>query len=102
MIARSTPVLGVALPELQPASAALVEQQAYAEREVPLASAAAAEREEPRARAAKLTRTAADPSCPERVAWSPIGRAILTPRVGPRGDSRRSAAESGRSEQVLR
>jgi hypothetical protein len=54
-IARSTPVLGAVLPELQPASAVQVEREAYAELAAPLASAAAPVREEPRARAEELT-----------------------------------------------
>jgi hypothetical protein len=95
-IARSTPVWGAVLPELQPASAAQVERQAYAELEEPLESAAAPVWEDPRARAAELTRMAADPSCPEQAALSAIGLAKLTPRAGFPGDFRRSAAASGR------
>jgi hypothetical protein len=101
-IARSTRVSGVVLPEHQPASAAPVERQAYAELEAPLESAAAPAPKEVLARAAEPTRTVADPSCPEREAWSAIGLANPTPRPGPRGDYRHSAAASGRSERVSR
>jgi hypothetical protein len=97
-IARSTPVSGVVLPELQPASAAPVERQASAELEEPLESAAALGREAPRARAANLTQMAADPSCPEPAAWS----AILTPSLGSPGDYRQLAAASGHSERGSR
>jgi len=54
-ISRSTPVWDVVLPELQPASAAPVERQAYAELAELLESAAGPAREEPRARAEELT-----------------------------------------------
>ena len=101
-IAQPTPASGVVLPELQRASAALAEQQAYAEREAPLASAAATVREEPRARAAEVTRMAADPSCPAKAEWKAIGRANLIPGTGFLGDYRRLAAVSARSEQGLR
>jgi hypothetical protein len=101
-IAQSTLASGAAPPELQPASAAPVEQQAYVELEEPLECAAAPARAEQRVRAAELTRMAADPSCPVPAAWSEIGLANLTPRLGFPGDYRRSAAASDRSERVWR
>jgi hypothetical protein len=97
-IARSTPVWGAVLPEHQPASAAPVERQAYAELEESPESAAALGREALRARAANLTQMAADPSCPEPAAWS----AILTPSLGSPGDYRRLAAASGHLERGSR
>jgi hypothetical protein len=102
-IALLTPASGVALPELQPASAAPVERrQVYAGLAEPPESAAATAREEPRARAAKLTRMAADPSRPEQEAWSVIGLAILIPRVGFQADYHSLAVEPGRSERGSR
>jgi hypothetical protein len=101
-IALPTPAWGVALPELQPASAAPAERQVYAGLAEPLESAAATAREDPRARAAKLTRTAADPSRPEQQASRAIGLAILIPRVGFPVDYRSLMVESGRSERGSR
>ena len=92
----------MALPELQPASAAPVERRVYAGLADPPESAAATAREEPRARAAKLTRMAADPSRPEQQAWSVIGLAILIPRVGFQADYHSLAVEPGRSERGSR
>jgi hypothetical protein len=101
-IARSTLVSGAALPELQPASAAPVEQQAYVELEEPRECAAAPVRGEPRASAAAPTRMEVDPSCLEQEAWNATDLANLTPRLGFPGDYRRSAAASDRSERVWR
>jgi hypothetical protein len=102
MIARSTPVGGVVLPEFQSTSAALVERQVCAGLAEPRESAAATAREELRARAAEPTRMAADPSCPEQVASNAIGLAIPIPRLDSPGDYRRMAVASGRSEQGSR
>jgi hypothetical protein len=98
MIARSTPVGGVVLPEFQSTLAAVGERQAYAGLVEPPESAAATAREEPRAHAAEPTRMAADPSCPEQVASNAIGPGIPIPRLGSPGDYRRMAAAPGRSE----
>jgi hypothetical protein len=92
----------VVLPEHQPASAAQEERQVYAGLAERPESAAATAREEFRARAAKLNRTAADPSRPEQQASSAIALAILIPRPDLQGDFRSSAAGSGRSERVSR
>jgi hypothetical protein len=102
MIARSTPVWGAVLRELQPASAAPVERQVYAGLAEPPESAAAIALEEPRARAVKLTRRAAGPSHPEQQASSAIGLAILIPRPGSPADYRSLALGSGRSERESR
>jgi hypothetical protein len=102
MIARSTPVLGAVLPELQQASTAPVERQVFAGLAEPPESAVATAREEPRACAAKLTRMAVDPSHPEQQASSAIGLASLIPRPGSPADYRSMAAGSGRSERESR
>jgi hypothetical protein len=102
MIARSTPVLGAVLPEVQPASAAPVERQVYAGLAELPESAAAPARQERRARAAKPTRMAADPSHPEQQASSAIGLAILNPRPGSPADYRSLVVRTGRSERGSR
>jgi hypothetical protein len=102
MIARSTPILGAVLPELQPASTVPVERQVRAVLAEPPESAAATAREEPRACAAKLTRMAADPNHLEQQASSAIGLAILNPRRDSPADHRSIAVDSGRSERESR